>query len=94
MKVSFGQPYNNFKYAASRNSVLVKCSGKKKIENAKILGDLGLSLGIGVAAGCISAGILSRKKLPNVFVNSLGVGTMVSYITYIGTLLAIPFRLK
>ena len=57
-------------------------------------GDLGLSLGVGIAMSGLAAGIISYKRIPNVFANSLEIGSVCSYLTYMGTLIATPFRVK
>ena len=59
-----------------------------------MFGDFKLSLGVGVTLGGIAAGIIRYKKIPNVFANSLEIGSVCSYLTYMGTLIATPFRVK
>ena len=93
MKVSFEKTYYSCANPLQKNNTFGKMSQRKYAET-KMLGDLSLSVGVGVAAGIVAAGILSKKKAPNVFINSLSLGAVFSYITYIGTLLATPFRLK
>ena len=55
---------------------------------------MGMSVGVGVAMGSMAAGIMSYKRLPSVFANSLEIGSIFSYLTYMGTLIATPFRVK
>ena len=93
MKVSFEKTYYNYANPLNKNKNFGKISQRHYAET-KLLGDLGLSVGVGVATGIVAAGILTKKKAPNVFINSLSLGAVFSYITYIGTLLATPFRLK
>ena len=76
---------------------------KKRLENKPdfvkkqrrmMFGDLGLSLGVGAAVSGIAAGIIRYKRIPNVFANSIEIGSVCSYLTYMGTLIATPFRVK
>ena len=57
-----------------------------------MLGDLGMSIGVGVVTGGIVAEIMRYKKLPNIFSNSFNFGSIFAYLTYMGTLIATPFR--
>ena len=59
-----------------------------------MFGNLGLSLGVGVAMSGIAAGIIRYKRIPNVFTNSLEIGSVCSYLTYMGALITTPFRVK
>ena len=92
MRVTFCQPL-----AVCTNPIGTKTSfkaGACKEKNNSFACDFCLSAGVGITAGLISAGILSKKKVPNAFINALGLGIVFSYITYIATLLSAPFRLK
>ena len=92
MKVSFYPVYSpstNFKQRMNRHGQHNNTKPKKVL-----FGDIGLSLGIGVAMGTVAAGIMRHKKLPNIFSNSFEIGSVFGYLTYMGTLISTPFRGK
>ena len=80
----------SFKRRTNSNS---QSAFSKKQKNM-LIGDLGMSVGVGVAMGSMAAGILKYKRIPSVFANSLEIGSIFSYLTYMGTLIATPFRVK
>ena len=91
MKISCVQPclYPENKSLSFKNTI-----SERRLERRQQLKDIGISIGVGVAAGLITAGVLYKKKAPYAFINSLEIGAVFSYITYIVTLLTAPFRLK
>ena len=93
MRVSFnssGFYPQNFK----GSGMLASQKAYDRKQKLMLIGDLGLSLSVGVAAGFAAAGIMRYKKMSNIFVNSLELGSIFSYLTYMGTLIATPFREK
>ena len=87
---TFGSNPKSFK----SNSVSELQRDYLKKQRKLLFEDLSLSIGVGVVAGATAAGIMRYRKLPNVFVNSLEIGSVFSYLTYMGTLIATPFRVK
>ena len=57
-----------------------------------MFGDIGVSIGTGAIMGGIVALIMHYKKLPNILANSFNFGSIFGYLTYMGTLIATPFR--
>ena len=89
MRVSFGSVNNSISFKCKYGSKL-NSSNKKRT----MFGDLGFSLGVGVTMGGLAAGVMRYKRLPNIFVNSFDFGSVFSYLTYMSTLIAKPFRVS
>ena len=65
-----------------------------KTQRKMVFHDLGLSLGVGLTVSSLAAGVIRYKRIPNVIANSLEIGSVCSYLAYMGTLISTPFRAK